>query len=139
MRPVCAVLRVDDGGTPRLVNISVGDQTEALARVMVERGALVAAPELEAPGVYRLRIAGESQQPEIQVTRIAEPQETVAVATVHRDSDESVAIRDLRVSPADGVDIDGDRLEDALTEGVASCARDIPIGEERAVEIVIPD
>jgi len=139
MRPVCAVLRVEEEGGPRLINLSIGDETEELARALVEKGAEAAATELEEPGVYRLRIEGKSKKPAIKVTRIADADETVAVATVHRDSDESVAIRDLRVSPGVGVELDEDAVEDALTEGVASCASEIPIGEERAIEIVIPE
>lgn len=138
MRPVCAVIRIEEDGSPSLVNLSTGGHTKPVAQELMASGARAARDQMEEPGVYRLRIEGEVGNPEIKVTRIADAGESIAVATVHRDGEESVAIKDVKLSPGDGVDLDQSTVESALTEGVASCLTAIPIGEERAVEIVIP-
>lgn len=139
MRPVCAVLRIDGGGDARLINVSAGDHAMEMAQTLVESSAMAASHEMKEPGVYRLRIDGEPKRPDITVTKIADPEETVAVAMVERDGEESVAIRDVKLSLGQGAELEDGMVESALTEAVASCAKAIPMGEERAVEIVIPD
>lgn len=129
MSRVTALVRVRDGGALELVSILPGGDLAAMA----EATALSALRRAEpTSGVYRVVVGDEAT-----VERVAGPDETVAVATVARRGAEAVDVTALRVSSAPGV-VDDERVEGIISEAAARAALEIPVGEERLVEVVIP-
>ena len=136
MRPICAVFRRTEQGALKKVSISEAEYGKTEARSYISDVLSKADKEMKTPGVYRLKVTPENEG--YSVTKIADSRETIAVVFLTRDNKDSCSIRDVRLSSGAGVKHDEKQLREYIKEGIDSCIEQIPIAQERAVEIIIP-
>lgn len=133
MTVVEGVVRRRAGAPVEVVAARPGGALEPVSRAVVERSAEAANL---AEGLWRLTIQDHGRV-DVEVERLGEAGQPVAVVRVAREGQEAVVVRELRFSLGDGDPSLEDRLSSLVSEGVAAAGRDLPAGEERWLELVV--
>ena len=138
MESMSAVVRVGTSHRSEVVDLRAPALVREVATVLLDAALVAARSEMQAPGVYDVHVEGESRAPRVSVRLMAGPDQTVVTARVTRDGPEAMHVHSVRVSPSERpASPVAERAHKALAEAAAVAARTMPVGEERALEVVL--
>jgi hypothetical protein len=137
MEAVSAVVRVGTGARSEVLDLRAPPLLGEMAALLLDAALLSARAELQAPGVYGVEVEGDPRAPRVVVRHLAGPGQTVVTARVTRDGPEAMHVHSVRVSPAEGGEQAAERAHKALAEAAAAASRAMPVGSERAIEVVL--